>query len=83
MRNLKGEALTVKELLERWPTRCWCQAYFKVVKCKNVDNNICETYYEELFEAKSKLIITMFEEIRQYVDKYGSCQKRVCYKVET
>lgn len=60
--------MVVKELLERWPVNGWCQALFSdMIKCKSIDNNMCETFNGVLVEARSKPIIGMLEEIRQYV----------------
>lgn len=68
MRNLKGGELAVDELLEKWPIKGWCQAYFNdVVEVENIDNNMCETFNGMLLQAKSKPIILMLEEMRQYV----------------
>ena len=60
--------MAVEELLEKCPVNSWCQAFISdIVKCENVDNNMCETFNGMLLEAKSKPIISMLEEIRQYV----------------
>lgn len=45
IRNLKGRVLVVEELLEKWPINRWRQAFIiDVVKCENVNNNMCETF---------------------------------------
>ena len=60
--------MAVEELLERWPIKGWCAAYFSdVVKYHVIDNSICETFNRVMLEARSKPIIAMLEEIRRYV----------------
>ena len=68
MRNLKGGDKAVEELLEKWPIQGWCQAFFtSLIKCEVIDNNICEVFNGVILEARSKLVISMLEDIRQYV----------------
>ncbi|XP_039126939.1 uncharacterized protein LOC120263096 [Dioscorea cayenensis subsp. rotundata] len=68
MRNLNGREKAVEELLEKWPANGWCGAFFNdVVKCDVIDNNMRETFNGVMVEARSKLVITMLEEIRRYV----------------
>ena len=56
------------ELLEKWPINEWCQAFISdMVKCENVDNNLCETFNGVLLEARGKPILSMLEEIRQFM----------------
>lgn len=68
MKKLKGGELAVEELLEKCPIKGWCQAYFTdLVKCDNIDNNMSETFNGVLLEARGKPIISILEEMRQYV----------------
>lgn len=68
MAKLDGGESVVKELQENWPITGWCQAHFNdIVKCDVVDNNMCETFNGVVLESRSKPIITMLEDIRQYV----------------
>ena len=68
MRNMKEGVVAVEELLEKWAVYGWCHTFVNdMVKCENVDNNMCETFNGVLLEARSKPIIGMFEDIRQYV----------------
>lgn len=55
----------VKQLLENWPITGWCQASF--LKCDVIDNNMCETFNGVILDARSRSIITMLDDIRQYV----------------
>lgn len=64
MRHLKGEGSDVT----KWPIAGWYQPFFSdMVKCDVIDNNMPETFNGVLIDAKSKPIITMLEDIRQYV----------------
>lgn len=68
MSKLKGVDMDVQELLENWYIQGWCQAFFSdIVKCEVVDNNMCETFNGVVLEARSKPVISMLEDIRQYV----------------
>lgn len=68
MRNLKGGASAAKDLLENWPIEGWCQDFFNTsVKCEVIDNKMCETFNGVILEARYNSIISMLEDIRQYV----------------
>ncbi|XP_039118366.1 uncharacterized protein LOC120254310 [Dioscorea cayenensis subsp. rotundata] len=68
MSAMNGGEEAVKELLENWPITGWCVAFFSdIVKCDTIDNNMCETFNGVVLDARSKPIITMLEDIRQYV----------------
>ncbi|XP_039113801.1 uncharacterized protein LOC120249377 [Dioscorea cayenensis subsp. rotundata] len=68
MKDLKGGAKAVEELLDRWPISGWCNAFFSdLIKCDVIDNNMCETFNGVILESRSKPIITMLEDFRQYV----------------
>ena len=55
-------------MLERWPIQGRCQAFFiNHVKCDAINNNMCETFSGVMVEAKSRIVITMLEEIGRYV----------------
>lgn len=59
----------MKKLLENCPITGWCQAFFfsDVIKCKVIDDNMCETFNGVILDSRSKPIISMLEDIRQYV----------------
>lgn len=68
MAKLDGGKGAVQELLENQPIASWCQAFFSdMLKCDVIDNNMCETFNEVVLNARSKPIIIMLEDIRQYV----------------
>lgn len=68
MCKLKEGVKAVEELLDRWPISSWCQVYFNdMVECEVIDNNMCETFNKMILQSRSKPIITMLEDIRQYV----------------
>lgn len=68
MCKLKEGMKAVEELLDRWPISSWCQVYFNdMVECEVIDNNMCETFNRMILQSRSKPIITMLEDIRQYV----------------
>ncbi|XP_039118187.1 uncharacterized protein LOC120254107 [Dioscorea cayenensis subsp. rotundata] len=68
MTTLKGGETAVEELLKKWPISGWCQAFFNdFVKCEVINNNMCETFNGVILESRSKSIISMLEDIRQYV----------------
>jgi len=67
MRNFKGGVLVWKNY---WKVATYWLVpgfYSDMIKCENVENNMCETFNGVLLEARSKPIIGMLEEIRQYV----------------
>ncbi|KAK1368547.1 hypothetical protein POM88_034639 [Heracleum sosnowskyi] len=46
----------------------WCKAYFTTeVKCDIVDNNLIEAFNGKIIEARTKNVISMFEDIRKLV----------------
>ncbi len=48
--------------------KLWCRAYFSyMAQCDAVDNNTCEAFNFILISARSKPIISMLEEMRDYV----------------
>lgn len=50
------------------PIAGWCQVFFvDVVKCEVIDNKMCETFNGIILYTMSNLIISMLEDIRQYV----------------
>lgn len=58
----------MEELLKRWPISGLCLTFFNnIVKCDVINNNMCETFNGVILESRSKLIITILKEIRQYV----------------
>ena len=68
IRSLKGGVKAAEELLERWPISGWSLAFFNgLIKCDVIDNNMCETFNGVILESRSKSIITMLEDVRQYV----------------
>lgn len=68
MRNLKGGAKAVDELLEKWPIQGWCRAFFsEVIKCEVIDNNMYEVFNGVILDARRKPVISMLQDIRQYV----------------
>lgn len=71
----------MEELLEKWPVTSWCQAFISdMIKCENVDNNMCETFNGVLSESRSKPIIGMLEEIRQYAMNWLVAKKDYAMK---
>lgn len=48
--------------------RSWCKAYFRITpKCDIVDNNMAESFNGWILHIRTKLVITMLEEIRVIV----------------
>ncbi|GKC54269.1 elongation factor G, III-V domain-containing protein, partial [Tanacetum coccineum] len=57
-----------KKSLEKKDIKQWCRAYFKgYTKCDSVDNNSTEAWNFMLIRARSKLIISMNEDLREYI----------------
>lgn len=60
--------MVVNELLEKWPIKGYCLSFISdVLKFETVGNNMCEIFNEVFFQTRSKPIISLFEDIRQYV----------------
>ena len=47
-----------------------------MIKCDDIDNNICETFNGVILKARCKPIISMLEKIRVYV------MKRIILKIQ-
>ncbi|GKB82747.1 elongation factor G, III-V domain-containing protein [Tanacetum coccineum] len=57
-----------KKSLEKKDIKQWCRAYFKgCTKCDSVDNNSTEAWNFVLIRARSKPIISMNEDLREYI----------------
>ena len=57
-----------KKSLEKKDIKQWCRAYFKgYSKCDSVDNNSTEAWNFVLIRARSKPIISMNENLREYI----------------
>ncbi len=60
--------LGAKEVVLRVDTRKWCKIYYSPsIKCDSVDNNSCEAFNFVFVGSRSKPIITMLEETREFV----------------
>ncbi|XP_039127844.1 uncharacterized protein LOC120263931 [Dioscorea cayenensis subsp. rotundata] len=83
MKSLKGGVKAAEELLERWPISGWCLEFFNdIVKCDVIDNNMCETFNGVILDSRSKPIITMLEDIRQYVMTRVVVKREYCMEME-
>ncbi|PWA36363.1 hypothetical protein CTI12_AA600710 [Artemisia annua] len=57
-----------KQTLENRAIQQWCRAYFKThSKCDSIDNNSTEAWNFVLIAARSKPIISMNEDLREYL----------------
>ena len=56
---------TIKEDSLTYPSRFWCNAFFRIdVKCNVCYNNLFETLNDALVQARHKPIITMLKDIK-------------------
>ncbi|XP_020981334.1 uncharacterized protein LOC110272927 [Arachis duranensis] len=54
--------------LNKWPRHSWTKSQFSHrPKLDNICNNACEVFNARIKEARSKLIITLLEEVRMFV----------------
>lgn len=57
-----------KQTLENRAIQQWCRAYFKThSKCDSIDNNSTEAWNFVLIAARSKPIISMNEDLIEYL----------------
>ncbi|XP_050383286.1 uncharacterized protein LOC126800043 [Argentina anserina] len=61
----------------------WCRAHFKtILKCDMLLNNLCETFNAAILPARSKPVISCFEEIRVRMMKRIAVRKEKMSKVK-
>ncbi|QHN99670.1 uncharacterized protein DS421_13g399850 [Arachis hypogaea] len=64
--------------LAKFDPACWTKAHFSHgPKCDNLTNNMCEVWNEKIVNYRSKLILTMCEELRCYIMRRMTKYKQV------
>ncbi|GAA0168556.1 hypothetical protein LIER_23245 [Lithospermum erythrorhizon] len=67
--------------LSERPAKHWCRSHFIcVVKCDILLNNLCETFNKHILVVRGKLIISLLEYIRQYINGRIVKQRAACHK---
>ncbi|GAA0155480.1 hypothetical protein LIER_13196 [Lithospermum erythrorhizon] len=66
--------------LSGMPAKRWSRSHFRcTVKCDVFLNNLCETFNKRILVARGKPIISLLEDIRQYINERIRKQRAACH----